>query len=757
MRLTQRKGDGRVDYRDFCKFLSKRVVRTFKTGGASVDSAPGKELTALERELAQPLRKDASLSYVLRKAAQLNLDLRKVLLSFDKNELSVIPRSKFAGLLLDLPLGLNDVEAQEILENDISFDNYGNVEYTAILNSDMFCTLERQRLKALHKKKKSVKMGEESSKPKEENLEAEKVDNRKVVVEDLIYIDDLEILIYTTVAPKTSSVFINSVKKAPGADAKGEQVEVITLDKLGENEGREQAAAAAEKQASLGANYYQLLAKLRGHKNSDPPTICYVSQSCCLVSGEKHLDEGAYAAPKGSFPGAADPSVPSSHKFQKSTQGGYEKHQTRGQQGAPCELLIWNLQRDLIELFQSRPPWNMPCHMKIAAHNSSIIEICFLAKSQLLVTASTDQTIKFFDPVSTSYELTDPSNNPHAGMRPGHYRPLKREVTRSNTTFKEVKRIYTGSDTSCFALRSLHIPNIALDSENPDVKSQIEWLVALNLGKPQSSQTRNTQVGFICGYGVERVQIEVPALHHDDVVPPFVLKECEELVTARRRKLVATFQRGLEQTVSKIFSQVQLQDSNIAQIRADFMKAILQRKELKYVNAEPLREIYKRLLTLPDRAKFQSFLASSGCSDKLSVSETFFYLQKFQQIHPLRTTQIEFERSIQDFHDKHQRQFLKGVKRWPKESVQRFADYIRRAGVDLPFLQTGAPTGKKFASFCTRERFAQYFKDVVNPKGEHFTDLDIDSILNELDPFYTGIIQIALVKKVYEEEMQFYR
>jgi hypothetical protein len=29
---------------------------------------------------------------------------------------------------------------------------------------------------------------------------------------------------------------------------------------------------------------------------------------------------------------------------------------------------------------------------------------------------------------------------------------------------------------------------------------------------------------------------------------------------------------------------------------------------------------------LPARTKFESFLASSGCSDKLSVSETFFYL-----------------------------------------------------------------------------------------------------------------------------------
>jgi len=143
MKLTQKKGDGRVDYRDFCKFLSKRVVRTFKTGGSGLDSAPGKEMTALERELAQPLRKDATLSYVLRKAAQLNLDVRKALLSCDKGELSVLPRSKFAGLLLDLPLGLSDSEVQEIMENDISFHNYGNVEYTAVLNSDIFCTLER--------------------------------------------------------------------------------------------------------------------------------------------------------------------------------------------------------------------------------------------------------------------------------------------------------------------------------------------------------------------------------------------------------------------------------------------------------------------------------------------------------------------------------------------------------------------------------------------------------------------------------------
>jgi hypothetical protein len=40
---------------------------------------------------------------------------------------------------------------------------------------------------------------------------------------------------------------------------------------------------------------------------------------------------------------------------------------------------------------------------------------------------------------------------------------------------------------------------------------------------------------------IERVKIEVPAIHHDDIVPPFILKECEELVTVRRRKLISQF------------------------------------------------------------------------------------------------------------------------------------------------------------------------------------------------------------------------
>ena len=233
------------------------------------------------------------------------------------------------------------------------------------------------------------------------------------------------------------------------------------------------------------------------------------------------------------------------------------------------------------------------------------------------------------------------------------------EHTKKNVSFREVKRIYTGSETVCYALRTLNISNIILTPSAPEVKSQVEWLLCLKLAKPpvsvQQDLARSAQMGSVCGYAIERVKLEVPALHHDDIEPPHVMKECEQLVAQRRQKLVTAFQAMLPVTIEKVYSQVQLQNSYIDKVRQLFMSAILNRKDGIFVNPEPLREIYKVILKLPNRTKFESFLASTGCADKLSVSETFFYLQKFMQIHPLRTTQIEFEKSIEDFYEKHQR------------------------------------------------------------------------------------------------------
>lgn len=58
----------------------------------------------------------------------------------------MISRVQFWGVLLSLPLGLNEDELMEIFDNDLNYDNNGNVDYISILNSDIFVALERKRI-----------------------------------------------------------------------------------------------------------------------------------------------------------------------------------------------------------------------------------------------------------------------------------------------------------------------------------------------------------------------------------------------------------------------------------------------------------------------------------------------------------------------------------------------------------------------------------------------------------------------------------
>jgi len=92
-----------------------------------------------------------------------------------------------------------------------------------------------------------------------------------VVVEDLIYVDDLEILIYTTVAPKTSAIFITSAKKSSSSSSSKSEVQVVTLGNVGqEAAGDADEAATAENQSSSSQNYYQLW---RGSKGTAMHTL----------------------------------------------------------------------------------------------------------------------------------------------------------------------------------------------------------------------------------------------------------------------------------------------------------------------------------------------------------------------------------------------------------------------------------------------------------------------------------------------------
>jgi len=50
-------------------------------------------------------------------------------------------------MLENLPLGLLSYEIEEVFDNDLNFDNYGNVDYTVILQNELFVNLEQQRLR----------------------------------------------------------------------------------------------------------------------------------------------------------------------------------------------------------------------------------------------------------------------------------------------------------------------------------------------------------------------------------------------------------------------------------------------------------------------------------------------------------------------------------------------------------------------------------------------------------------------------------
>ena len=154
LRLLPTASNDSRNYKELSKFLKKRIVRSFKYVQENKEGCDDSQAlqshrvkSPVEIELERPLNKEASLNYILRKAAELQIDLRKEFVTADPLELSVLPRVKMWTILINLPLGMNEKELTEVFENDLNFDNYGNVDYTNILFSDIFVTLEGRRLR----------------------------------------------------------------------------------------------------------------------------------------------------------------------------------------------------------------------------------------------------------------------------------------------------------------------------------------------------------------------------------------------------------------------------------------------------------------------------------------------------------------------------------------------------------------------------------------------------------------------------------
>lgn len=90
--------------------------------------------------------KQSSINYVIWKSFELNINLRTVFRRNDENNISVISRLWFKWILEGLPLGLTYLEINEIMDNDLVYDWYGNVDYLAILKTDLYSKLEMQEI-----------------------------------------------------------------------------------------------------------------------------------------------------------------------------------------------------------------------------------------------------------------------------------------------------------------------------------------------------------------------------------------------------------------------------------------------------------------------------------------------------------------------------------------------------------------------------------------------------------------------------------
>jgi hypothetical protein len=60
---------------------------------------------------------------------------------------------------------------------------------------------------------------------------------------------------------------------------------------------------------------YPLIAKLKGHKNQDAPSVCYIPHSNCLVSAEKSVRGNPSSKDPSDRPRNDDPSYPINPKM----------------------------------------------------------------------------------------------------------------------------------------------------------------------------------------------------------------------------------------------------------------------------------------------------------------------------------------------------------------------------------------------------------------------------------------------------------
>ena len=238
MEVADRDGNGMIDFEEF-SMLFYDV-----------------ELLNVDDDKNDTFNKRSNLYSIIDQVFKMGIDLEQQFRKYDPLLQGLIKLLDFKYILVNLPIGFTDKDIETILINDVGYSDNGKIDYVKIIENPAF-----KRAKLLSKlKDPSLKKEDIDHLIQNVEDDANYFEPQKVIIETIIYIDDCDIMIYTTVLPKTSTIFAASAKRTFQEKDTSEIKQVFTN---------------------------KLLARLEGHRTSNPPTLCYVPESGCLVSGDK--------------------------------------------------------------------------------------------------------------------------------------------------------------------------------------------------------------------------------------------------------------------------------------------------------------------------------------------------------------------------------------------------------------------------------------------------------------------------------------
>ena len=697
LKVADQDRNGSINFQEFCSLFAD--VEQYNT----------------VNEMRKGINLRTHLFTLFEKAYIVGIDVEAEFLKYDSMAEGTLQIVDFKSFIRSLPFGLLESEIEEVLQREVIYTDNGRIDYQQIIQNPEF-----KKSKIISKIKDTTQNKQDLQKLMH-HIESDQnfFEPQKIIVESVIYIDDFDLMVYTTQTPRTSTIFISSTKRNTNKGAKMDTSQIFSN---------------------------KLLAKLEGHRSSAPPTIYYCSESGCLISGDK-IDKKIEFNPKPASTRAAD-GQPQKEQFINF----YTNIETNKQ--FSTDILIWNLQKDLFDLCNTNPPWIVrPTHVIKGAHYDSILDITYLPVSQLIVSASVDKTIKVWDPVARPYSLKHPKNVSFIREKPGIYGVAKEQETTTNQKFTEVKRIYTG-DQTCHKLTTaafrIPITNMAGDANFTGKHANLEMLLALCLSKPQLTGQTMKSTGLIKGYSIDRLELEIPANRVDDVIPRKYYKELEDLCLERRKKALVYLQHYLPNLLETMKVKIFIQENDLKKIVSLFKKVSL----LKFSPTEKgnlqedVKELFKVFTSLPLRVSFDKFISEAGLQKQLSIPEIFYYLKKFRQIHPLNITKSEFFRIVEDVNTSVKKTIL-SEKKTLNPLIEDISKAIKTGKVDF---KEDLFNGQK-KGVITRDQLVTYIENL----GLYTNDKDMDQLLNSLDPYIVNKVKLETLEDMFGNEILEYK